>query len=365
MNTTGKSNDTPARFLSRAPSMATVAQLDGFDEIIDVRSESEFAEDHIPGAINCPVLDDRQRAEVGTVYKRVSAFEAKKIGAALVSENIALHLRTHFLDKPRTWRPLIYCWRGGGRSGALTHVLSEIGWKAGRLDGGYKAFRRAVIDDLVTLPAQFTLRVICGVTGTGKSRLLRALASIGEQVLDLEALAAHRGSVLGNLPNEPQPSQKFFESLIWRALQGFDRTRPIYVESESKKIGVLRVPQALIEAMWASPPLAIEAPMDVRVALLKEEYAHFLEDAMALNAQLDCLTALHGRETIQRWQALATTKQWDTLTSELLVKHYDPAYIRAITSHYPMLAQAPRFTIASPDEATYVRLAYACAANRG
>jgi tRNA 2-selenouridine synthase len=365
MNATDKLNTLQNRTPVRGPSLVTVAQLAGFDEIIDVRSESEFAEDHISGAINCPVLNDRQRVEVGTIYKQVSAFDAKKIGAALVSENIALHLRTRFHDRPRTWRPLVYCWRGGGRSGALAHVLSEIGWKTGRLDGGYKAYRRAVIDDLAAQPAQFTWRVVCGVTGTGKSRLLRALAAIGEQVLDLEALAAHRGSVLGNLPDAPQPAQKMFESLIWHALRGFDRARPVYVESESKKIGVLRVPQALIEAMWASKALVIEAPMAVRIALLKDEYAHFLEDAAALNVQLDCLTALHGRETIQRWHALADTKQWDALTGELLVKHYDPAYTRAINNHYPTLAQAPRFQVSSPEEATYVELARACAANNG
>lgn len=363
MNTAGKLNTSQPRAPSRGPSLATVAQLDDFDEIIDVRSQSEFAEDHIPGATNCPVLDDAQRAEVGTIYRQVSAFDAKKVGAALVSANIALHLRTRFHDKPRTWRPLIYCWRGGGRSSALAHVLSEIGWKAGRLDGGYKAYRRRVIEDLATLPARYDMRVVCGVTGTGKSRLLRALALIGEQVLDLEALAAHRGSVLGNLPNEPQPLQKMFESLIWHALRGFDAARPVYVESESKKVGMLRVPQALIEAMWAGKPLVLEAPINVRVALLKEEYAHFLADAAALNAQLSCLASLHGRETIERWHALANTRQWDALTRELLIWHYDPAYTRAITRHYPTLAEAPRFSVASTHAPAYEALARACIAH--
>ena len=248
----------------------TVAQLTSFDEIIDVRSESEFADDHVPGAVNCPVLNDAQRAEVGTLYKQVSSFDAKKIGAALVSENIARHLRERFRDKPRDWRPLVYCWRGGGRSGALAHVLTQIGWRTGRLEGGYKGYRRAVIDDLETLPTQFSWRVVCGMTGTGKSRLLRALDAAGAQVLDLEALAAHRGSVLGNLPDAPQPPQKLFESRVWHALRGFDASRPVYVESESKKIGVLRVPDALIKAMWASETIVLEADVPIRVALLKD-----------------------------------------------------------------------------------------------
>ncbi len=335
----------------------TVAQLTGFDEIIDVRSESEFAEDHIPGAINCPVLNDAQRIEVGTLYKQVSAFDAKKLGAALVSENIARHLRERFHDKPRDWRPLVYCWRGGGRSGALAHVLTQIGWRTARLDGGYKAYRRAVIDDLDVLPKKYTWRVVCGMTGTGKSRLLRALNVAGAQVLDLEALAAHRGSVLGNLPGEPQPAQKLFESRVWHALRGFNPSRPVYVEAESKKIGVLRVPDALIAAMWASETLVLEADVATRVALLKDEYAHFLGDAAALNTQLECLTPLHGRDIIERWTTLAHDGAWDVLTEELLVRHYDPSYTRAITKHYPSLERAVRLYVASAGDSAFTALA--------
>lgn len=349
----------PRAAVSRAPLSVTVAQLAEFDEIIDVRSPSEFADDHIPGAINCPVLDDQQRAEVGTIYKQVSAFDAKKIGAALVSGNIARHLRERFRDKPRGWRPLVYCWRGGGRSGALAHVLSEIGWRAARLDGGYKAYRRAVMAELDSLPARYDWRVVCGMTGSGKSRLLAALHAEGAQVLDLETLAAHRGSVLGNLPDAPQPPQKLFESRVWHALRGFDAARPVYVESESKKIGALRVPEALIAAMWAGTPLLLQAPMAVRVALLKEDYAHFLRDTPALSCQLDCLVNLHGREVIAGWLALARENRWDELTEALLTRHYDPSYARAITRHYPTLAQAPKFTARDTHAATYRRLAQA------
>jgi tRNA 2-selenouridine synthase len=335
----------------------SVAQLRDFDQIIDVRSESEFAEDHIPGAINCPVLDDAQRALVGTIYKQVSSFNAKKTGAALVSENIARHLRERFHDKPRDWKPLVYCWRGGGRSGALTHVLTQIGWRAGRLDGGYKAYRRAVIDDLALLPARFHWRVVCGVTGTGKSRLLTALQAAGAQVLDLEVLAAHRGSVLGNLPGAPQPPQKWFESRVWQALHAFDPARPVFVESESKKIGMLRVPEALIAAMWTGKPVVLEASTAVRVALLKEDYAHFLQDTALLAKQLDCLAALHGREVIANWNAMAQQQRWDELTEELLLRHYDPSYTRAITKHYPDLPQAPRVTATDTRRATFEQLA--------
>ncbi len=342
---------------TRGPVDITVAQLTGFDEIIDVRSESEFAEDHIPGAVNCPVLNDAQRAEVGTIYKQVSSFDAKKIGAALVSENIARHLRERFQDKPRDWRPLVYCWRGGGRSGALAHVFTQIGWRAARLAGGYKAYRRAVIDALDVLPGQFTWRVVCGMTGTGKSRFLRALHALGAQVLDLEALAAHRGSVLGNLPDARQPPQKLFESRVWHALRGFDPARPVYVEAESKKIGMLRVPDALIAAMWASETIVLEAAVATRVALLKDEYAHFLGDAAALNTQLECLTNLHGHEIIQRWTTMTHDGAWDALTEDLLLRHYDPSYTRAIVKHYPSLDRAPRLQVIAGDDAAFAALA--------
>lgn len=344
----------------RGPAIVTVAQLPEFDELIDVRSESEFGEDHIPGAVNCPVLDDAERARVGTLYKQVSPFEAKKIGAALVSANIGRYIQARFLGRPREWRPVFYCWRGGERSGAFAHVMCQIGWRVGRLDGGYKAYRRAVVADLSALPRKFSWRVVCGLTGTGKSRLLHALGDAGGQVLDLEALAAHRGSVLGGLPEEAQPSQKLFESRIWSALHRFDAGRPVYVEAESKKVGDLRVPEALIASMWVSECVVIEATLPVRVALLKEEYAHFLEQSEKLIAKLECLTSLHGRAVIDRWRELALARQWDALTADLLVKHYDPAYTRAITKHYPALPRALKLAALGADEREFQSLARRC-----
>lgn len=327
-----------------------------------MRSEGEFAEDHIPGAINCPVLDDEERARVGTIYKQVSTFEAKKIGAALVSANIARHLRERFAVRPRSWRPLIYCWRGGNRSGALAHVLHQVGWRVGVLDGGYRAYRRAVIADLKTQPARFKWRAVCGLTGSGKSRLLRAIEECGGQVLDLEALAAHRGSVLGNLPETPQPSQKMFESRIWSALRAFSPARPIYVEAESKKIGNLRVPDALIEAMWRSPCVLLEAPIALRIALLKDEYAHFMAEPDSLLARLDCLAGLYGHAAIAEWKQLAREGRWDRLTEALLVNHYDPAYTRSTLKHYSALGGALRLALDSTDADAFRLLARRCIA---
>lgn len=341
----------------RGPATVTVAQLPEFDEIIDVRSESEFGEDHIPGAINCPVLDDAERARVGTIYKQQSAFEARKIGAALVSANIARHLRERFLGRPRDWRPLVYCWRGGARSDAFAHVLHQVGWPVGRMDGGYRAYRRAVVAQLAELPRRFRWRVVCGLTGTGKSRLLRALHEAGAQVLDLESLAAHRGSVLGNLPGAPQPPQKMFESLVWSALAGFDAARPVHVEAESKKIGELRVPEAVLAAMWAGECIEVAAPLEVRVELLKQEYAHFLERPDVLSVRLESLARLHGHAVIEQWKSLAFAGRWDELTAELLVRHYDPAYTRSTARHYPALARSRRVAVTDAGEAGFRRLA--------
>jgi len=340
--------------------LVTVAQLAKFDEIIDVRSESEFAEDHIPGAINCPVLNDEERAHVGIIYKQVSAFDAKKIGAALIGRNIARHIDATFMQRPRDWRPLVYCWRGGNRSGALAEVLGQIGWRTGRLDGGYKAYRRAVIADLDELPQRFGWRVVCGLTGSGKSRLLRALSQRDAQVLDLEALASHRGSVLGNLPGAPQPSQKMFESLVWAKLRKFDRAQPVFAESESKKIGNVRVPEALIAAMWNGECVRLEATMELRIKLLKQEYRHFVADPALLAAQLDCLVALYGQKRIGAWKALAAARDGDTLVRELLEIHYDPAYTRSTLKHYPRLAHALELRAETATDGCYAELAARC-----
>jgi tRNA 2-selenouridine synthase len=318
----------------------TLAQIRGYDDVLDARSPAEFAEDHLPGAINVPVLDDAERARVGTVYKQQSAFEAKRLGAPIAARNIAQAIDQRFAGKPRGWRPLVYCWRGGGRSGSLAHVLRQVGWNAARLEGGYKAFRRQVVAELDELPDRFRFLVVCGATGSGKSRLLEALATTGAQVLDLEALAAHRGSVLGDLPDAPQPSQKSLETAIWTALSGFDPARPVYVESESRKVGNLRVPERLIERMRAARCLRLEAPESARVALLLEDYAHFVERPAALAGKLRCLTALHGAERIDAWIGELERGDWRALVSDLLASHYDPAYRRSLERNYKDAATA-------------------------
>ncbi len=326
------------------PGHASLSSLDRYDEIIDVRSPAEFAEDHIPGAISCPVLDDAQRARVGTLYKQVSPFEAKKLGASLIAGNIARHLEERFLDRPRHWRPLVYCWRGGMRSGALVTVLRSVGWNAGQLEGGYKAYRRQVVEQLEQIPAGLRLRVLCGATGSAKTRTLQALASRGLQVIDLEALACHKGSVLGVLPGTPQPTQKAFESELLAALSRLDPALPVHIEAESRKIGRLQVPESLIQAMRAGECLVIDAPVSARVDFLLRDYDYFTADPAWLETRLGALRGLLSNEILARWNGLAAAGSWPELVGELLTLHYDPLYERSQGANYAGYSSSRRFT---------------------
>ncbi len=320
--------------------VATVAQLGEFDEIIDARSPSEYALDHLPGAINCPVLDDAQRARVGTLYKQQSAFDARRLGAAMVAENIARHLYERFQDKPRGWRPLVYCWRGGQRSGAFVTWLRMIGWDACQLEGGYKLWRREIVSRLDALPRQLKFRVVCGATGSAKTRVLEALSALGAQVLDLEALARHKGSVLGAIPGHSQPSQKSFETALHEALSGFDPTRPVYVEAESRKIGRIHLPEAVIAHIRASSCIAIEAGRDARLEFLARDYAYLGDDLETLCDQIDRLKGLQSNETVAHWKALARQHRLRELFGELIDGHYDPLYRRSQQRNFLRLDEA-------------------------
>ncbi len=324
--------------------VATVAQLSGFDEIIDARTPAEFAEDHIPGAVNLPVLDNEQRIVVGTMYKQQSAFEARRLGGALVAENIARHLQTYLKDKPKSWRPLIYCWRGGQRSGSFATWLRMVGWDAHQLQGGYKSFRHHVIDDIARIAPALHWQVVCGPTGSAKTRILEALARSGAQTLDLEDLAAHKGSVLGALPDRPQPTQKRFETTLCTRLQALDPARPVYVEAESRKIGVVFVPEPLILAMRRSACIAIDATRDARLSLLVRDYGYLGDDVALLQSNIARLADLQSRETIARWHELAAQRDLSTLFGELIDLHYDPLYRRSQNGNYAGFATAPRLS---------------------
>lgn len=303
-----------------------------FDEIIDVRSPAEFAEDHVPGAVNFPVLDNQERARVGTLYKQQSPFAARKVGAALIARNVARHIEASLLDRPGEYRPLIYCWRGGQRSGAMATILGQIGWRVHVLTGGYKSYRRGVVRLLYgsgQAPAEWPWQLILldGNTGTAKTDLLHRLGGMGAQILDLEGLAGHRGSLFGAMAAD-QPRQKAFESGLSAAVSRLDPARPVLVEAESSRIGRLNLPHALWEAMQAAPRLYLEAEAQDRARYLVEAYGDIAADRTILGEILDRLRPYHPAARIEAWQALVRTGALVDLARELMRFHYDPKYSR-------------------------------------
>jgi tRNA 2-selenouridine synthase len=347
--------------LRRITASEAIARLAAFDAIVDARSESEFAQDRLPGAVNWPVLNDEERHLVGTEYSRLSPFDARKRGAALVARNIARHVETQLMPHPRSWRPLVYCWRGGQRSGALALVLDQIGFNVHVLEGGYREFRRAVIAELEALPARLAFRVVCGRTGSAKSRLLQALAAAGEPVLDLEALACHRGSVLGPLPGQPQPAQKAFETRLWQALRGFDPARVVWAEGESRTIGRLRIPEPLLLRLRAAPCVQLQMPLAARVDFLLHDYAHFVRDVDSFCERLAALREVRGAEAVERWQAEARAGRLAAVVEELLTVHYDPIYQRSMQRNYAGFAAARTVELRDAAPATLAAAARALA----
>lgn len=305
-------------------SLSDLAAL-GFDTIIDARAPAEYAEDHLPGAISLPVLDDAERARVGTIYKQVSPFTARKLGAALVARNVARHLEESLADKPGGWRPLVYCWRGGQRSGSFALILSQIGWRVETLAGGYKAWRGLVVRALYDTPLASPLVVLDGNTGTAKTALLGELARQGMQVLDLEGLARHRGSLFGHRPGG-QPSQKAFEGALALELARLDPARPVVVEAESAKIGDLRLPPMLWAAMGRAPRVVISASLDARAAYLTRTYADIVANRARLDQVIALLRHAHAAEVIEAWAALAAAGAHQELARALMQAHYDPRY---------------------------------------
>ena len=298
----------------------------GFDDIIDARAPAEYAEDHLPGAISLPVLDDEERARVGTIYKQVNPFVAKKLGAALVSRNVAGHLLGPLAEKPGGWRPLVYCWRGGQRSGSFAIILSQIGWRVETLKGGYKAWRGLVVREVYDTPVRAPMVVLDGNTGSAKTEILNLLPAHGVQVIDLEGLANHRGSLFGAMG--PQPSQKGFESRLALGLAALDPTRPVVVEAESSKIGNCRLPPEIWKAMQRAPRVALRATVAARAAYLTRAYADMVADPTRLAAVIDSLRPMHAAEVIADWQAMAGAGAFGPLAESLMARHYDPRYAR-------------------------------------
>ena len=298
--------------------------LAGFDTVIDVRAPSEFAEDHLPGAINLPVLSDAERAQVGTIYKQVSPFDARKLGGAMVAANAARHIAGPLAGFSGGWRPLVYCWRGGQRSGAFATILAQIGWRVGRIEGGYKAWRALVVAR-VAAPVTAPVIVLDGNTGSAKTEILHRLAARGHQVIDLEGLAHHRGSLFGAMPGG-QPSQKLFESRLAMALEGIDPSRPLLIEAESSRIGQINLPRGIWAAIIAAPRLHLAVPLAARAAYTARAYADATADPDRVAAIIQSLRPLHPSERIAVWMGLCDAGDWTGLSAALMRDHYDPRY---------------------------------------
>ena len=306
----------------------------GFDTVIDVRSPAEYAEDHIPGAVSMPALSNEERARVGTIYKQVSAFDAKKLGAALVARNAADAIEAHMQEKDGAWRPLVYCWRGGQRSGSFASILSQIGWRADTIAGGYQSFRRLVHSALYEEPVSNEIILLDGFTGTAKTEIIARLPQHGIQVIDLEALANHRGSLLGEMPSG-QPSQKAFESGLACAFAKLDPNRPVIIEAESNKIGRLNIPPTIWAAMCAAPRIELRADIETRSAYLAKAYAEIAQDTHRLRDRLQPIRQHRGHAIVDRWEELLQSTELQNLAEALVRDHYDHAYEKSRAAHEP------------------------------
>ena len=307
--------------------------------VVDARSQREYVEDHIPGAVNLPVVGNDEYAEVGAAH-RGDPHRAYVIGVSYALRNISQAIDELVSQYPKEARMLVYCFRGGKRSKLWFDALSTIGYRVDRLPGGWKAYRAWVRNELAQAPAKFRYHVLCGPTGCGKTRLLSALEAVGAQVLDLEDLARHRGSLIGYIPGVAQPSQKWFDSSLLDKMRRFDTSKPVWVEAESKKIGALEIPPALLESMHAGHLFGVSAPMEARVQLWMEDYSHFEREPEALIERLQHLRPLIGGEEFARWKVLAEERRVADLFQRLMETHYDPAYARSLGKNYPQFEQS-------------------------
>ena len=319
-----------------APLIAGDGDFSRYALIIDARTPHEYAEDHVPGAVNLPVVDDDEFAEVGIAHAS-DPHAAYLIGAAYASKNLAAHIGSHIAGLAPSDRVLVYCFRGGKRSRVWGDTLRNIGFATDVMPGGWRAYRAWVRSGLETLPPTFTYRVLSSLTGCGKTRLLQALSRQGAQVLDLEALAQHRGSLLGSLPGEPQPPQKMFDSLLLARLRSFDSARPVWIEAESKKVGKVQLPAALYAAMREAQVIELRAPIADRVRLLMEEYPHFVAEPLAMVERLQPLKALVGADELRQWEQLASDGEVAQLFERVLLQHYDPSYLRSSRRSSPQI----------------------------
>lgn len=294
--------------------------------IIDVRSPLEFAEDHLPGAFNVPLLENHEREEVGTIYKQVGSQAARLRGLELTSSRFGEMVR-RIVEQAGERPILLYCWRGGLRSQSMALLLDQCGYRAYRLAGGYKAFRGIVNGFFEMFTPLAPLLVLHGMTGSGKTEFIQSLSPDRWAVIDLEGLARHRGSAFGSLGMGAQPPQKRFDTLLWDAFRCAPPGRPIVLEGESKRIGQITLPGNLYEVMADSIKIWCETTSATRVARLGREYA--LEDyrqpmgdaLLRIRKRLGEARYLELQELLDRWDV-------EQLAAKLMEYYYDKLYYR-------------------------------------
>lgn len=333
-----------------------------YDLIIDARSPREFEEDHIPGAVNLPVVNNDEYAEVGTLYKS-DKHAAYLIGVAHSLRNMADAIDGIIKTVPEQAKIGVYCFRGGKRSQLWANALTTVGYRVERLEGGWKAYRAWVRRQLEELPGRFSYNVLCGPTGCGKTRLLYALQEAGAQVLDLEAIAAHRGSLIGAIPGVSQPPQKLFDSYLVERLLQLDPLRSVWLEAESKKIGEVQLPDALFKRMHTGRCVRLESPIEERVKLWREDYSHWEKDPQALLLRLRYVKSIVGGDRFQAWEQLAAERRIPELFESLMLHHYDPAYGRSTRRNYAQLDNTPVITASSLSAEALAHLAQSLLAN--
>ncbi len=305
--------------------------------VLDIRSPREYQKGHFPGAENFPLFSDEERAEVGITYKKKGREKAILKGLQIVGpklEQMAAQLLE--FDPPKL---LLYCWRGGMRSYAVGWLASLLGREVRRLRGGYKKFRQFVLE---TFEQKKQIVLLGGFTGSGKTEILKILRERGEQVLDLEGLASHRGSAFGNIGLPPQPPQQLFENriaLLWRK---FEPNRPVWIENESRTIGHVAVPDSLWKQMLRAPIISLEMPAPLRVQRLLEDYGHFPKEEL-----IDAIRHIQRRLGPQHAETairLLDENKLDECTLLLLRQYYDKTYLYGLQKREPPVYTIPTDT---------------------
>lgn len=328
--------------------------------VIDVRSPGEHEAERLLGSINVPLLDNRERAIVGTCYVQEGEAKARLLALDIISPKLPELIRTIIKARKQGQAVVVYCWRGGLRSESVCSFLSIIGIDSWRLKGGYKAWRRMIIDDLKNANYKFRPLILQGLTGVGKTELLQELEKLGVSVLDLEGIANHRGSVFGGMGLSEQPTQKNFDEALWQKLRTFGN-ETVVLEAESRNIGKLAVPDFILAHIANGKKILVTASIEVRAHRLVADYIRVDDDSTRQNliATLDLLKERLGREKVGELKELAMNGQLNELATQLLLEYYDPLYNRHVEKYkpYDLVVSEDDCAMAAKQIADYIKVA--------